>query len=382
MNVTVDDVKQYLNIIKLVINYTLNFNDTQLYEYFQKCEYEYIINAQDNFAQIVHKLCPRKYHNDMINNILSDVNKFTISSLFICTNCKVHLNILQQKDLHKTKVEQTCNFCSSKVKYEDVAMRAFVKRNIVLHNPILCVDAIKLIDCFDIDECNNILAKELNISKSTKKYQELKNRVKSLISHYSKCISCTSKDLIEGMYLQHKFILKVFSNIDHYSNENIIKKSISRYEKFIKLISENKERSFVPTIDIDIVWHAHQLDTERYKNYCININEYLINHDDMIESDTLDESYRITYDAWKIRYGEKYSTKKPKRTLEQQLYNYYFQYIPNDLNKKTTQYDCSSDCAQFTNYLLYQSITNDYHDSSHNCGSHDCSSQCGSCGND
>ena len=139
--------------------------------------------------------------------------------------------------------------------------------------------------------------------------------MKLLISHHSKCISCTGKDLIEGMYLQHKFISKVFSNIDHYSNENTIKESISRYEKFIKLISENKEQSFVPTIDIDIVWHSHQLDTERYKNYCININGYLINHDDTIESDTLDESYRITYDMWKIKYGEKYSTKKPKRTI-------------------------------------------------------------------
>lgn len=400
MNVTVNDVTHYLDVIETTMNHTLNFDNDQLYEYFQKCEYEYIINSQENFAKIVHLLCPRKYLADMSNEILVNPNRYATNSLFICCDCKSQLTIKRQQLLHKTKVKQVCQICSRVILFNDIVLRALIKRNLMMKTTILCVDSTKFINCNCVEDFHSILSNELGVKIGTQNYYNMVSRANSLISYYAKCITCTSFDLIEGMYRQYKFISKVVSNIDYYRDKNVIEESINRYTKFMTLIAENKNVSFVPTTDIDIVWHSHQLDSEKYKKFCININGFLINHDDTIDSNSLDESYRVTYDMWKLKYGEKYSTKKPTRTPQQKVYNYWFQYLKEDPNKKIVEYDCGIQCTQFTDYLTYisqHSDTNDHHsnndnhnhdDSSNhhdsgdhdNCNSHNCGG--GSCGGD
>lgn len=63
-------------------------------------------------------------------------------------------------------------------------------------------------------------------------------------------------------------------------------------------------QSFSPTLDIDIVWHAHQLSPNNYYNKCIMDKGFLINHIDLPEADTNARGTNSTIDAWYLTYGE------------------------------------------------------------------------------
>jgi predicted solute-binding protein len=87
MNVSPNDVSHYVEIIEVTVNHTKDFDDDKLYDYFQNCEYEYVMNAQENFAKVVHKLAPRKYLTDLSNDIMSNPYRYSLKSLFVCGEC-------------------------------------------------------------------------------------------------------------------------------------------------------------------------------------------------------------------------------------------------------------------------------------------------------
>lgn len=80
----------------------------------------------------------------------------------------------------------------------------------------------------------------------------------------------------------------------------------------MSLISTYSNKTFVPTIDIDIVWHAHQCETKEYINFCKHLAHKLIDHDDTIESDDLAKGYARTWMYWSRSYKETYSYKSAK----------------------------------------------------------------------
>lgn len=60
-----------------------------------------------------------------------------------------------------------------------------------------------------------------------------------------------------------------------------------RYERFFQLIAKNIG-AVVPALDIDLVWHTHQLSPIRYNEFCKRITGgRFINHDDTIAKDEL-----------------------------------------------------------------------------------------------
>jgi hypothetical protein len=70
-----------------------------------------------------------------------------------------------------------------------------------------------------------------------------------------------SADLVPAMYRQLQFVNKICLNYSYWSRESVIQRSLVRYTDFMRLVSGSKE-TFVPTVDIDLVWHTHQCDPE------------------------------------------------------------------------------------------------------------------------
>ena len=70
-----------------------------------------------------------------------------------------------------------------------------------------------------------------------------------------------------------------------------------------------KQIPLVPTLDVDLAWHTHQLYPHSYRDYCITFVGRAINHDDTFEAKVINDGLRYTSLAWLKEYDEPYTTK-------------------------------------------------------------------------
>jgi hypothetical protein len=164
---------------------------------------------------------------------------------------------------------------------------------------------------------------------------------------------------------QRQFIQKLKHNdiiIDY--------ESIQRYEKFINLFKKcNKfyrKTIIVPTLDIDIIWHAHMLTPKMYTSDMKNTLGYVLDHNDEIDQDQLKSLFTNTEILWKSTYNEPYYIHKKKS------------------NKNKNDNDNTSQCSSSTPILVYCStnhhISPIHTDSNNPSISDSSSSSCSSCG--
>ncbi len=59
---------------------------------------------------------------------------------------------------------------------------------------------------------------------------------------------------------------------------------------------------FVPTLDIDLVWHTHQLMAQQYSRHCLEYVRRFADHDDKVAEDKLSDAFDTTCRAWQVRY--------------------------------------------------------------------------------
>ncbi|KAG1766295.1 hypothetical protein EDD22DRAFT_750248, partial [Suillus occidentalis] len=71
-------------------------------------------------------------------------------------------------------------------------------------------------------------------------------------------------------------------------------------------MAESPASFFVPTLDIDLGWHTHQLMASRYQNDCLSLVGRYVDHDDKVEEGQLATSFDLTCRAWNDRYHVPY----------------------------------------------------------------------------
>jgi Glycine-rich domain-containing protein-like len=89
-------------------------------------------------------------------------------------------------------------------------------------------------------------------------------------------------------------------------------KATTRYHKFLLLIKRRAngkggKNGLVPTLDIDLCWHTHQLAAHSYREWCIEHLGLVINHDDSIGEKSLNSGLRETSLAWYDAYRQSYA---------------------------------------------------------------------------
>ncbi|KAK3293783.1 uncharacterized protein B0H64DRAFT_461984, partial [Chaetomium fimeti] len=77
-----------------------------------------------------------------------------------------------------------------------------------------------------------------------------------------------------------------------------------RYLKFLGLIKDNPKAVFVPTLDIDLIWHTHQLSPAAYDAYCRAHVGRPVNHDDTIAAPGRSSALDDTKRRWALTYHE------------------------------------------------------------------------------
>ncbi|CAG8655314.1 8634_t:CDS:2 [Racocetra persica] len=130
--------------------------------------------------------------------------------------------------------------------------------------------------------------------------------IQRVISAYSGIPLPFSIDLVSAVHRQRRFTEKIVKNkwIDRLE---VQENSITRYLKFLSLIKEKSNIFLVPTFDIDLCWHTHQLHASFYRSFTKKHIGRIINHDDTSPKELLLINFEATAQAWNKKYHEPYA---------------------------------------------------------------------------
>lgn len=98
------------------------------------------------------------------------------------------------------------------------------------------------------------------------------------------------------------------------NNELFLIEAVARYKGFLYLIKKNREKSLkrfcVPTYDIDLIWHSHQLHPSSYAKDLIELLGKVLEHDDTDSKRgkgmKLDVGFSGTTKQWEDTFGSRY----------------------------------------------------------------------------
>jgi hypothetical protein len=87
--------------------------------------------------------------------------------------------------------------------------------------------------------------------------------------------------------------------------------ALERYLRFLQLMKNNNPPILVPTLDIDLFWHTHQLNPAAYNAYCRHHIGRPVFHNDSIPSAPRSNAFSNTALAWATHYHEAYLDPSP-----------------------------------------------------------------------
>ena len=82
---------------------------------------------------------------------------------------------------------------------------------------------------------------------------------------------------------------------------------IVKYRRFIDIMVANPTHMAVPTLDVDLAWHTHQLSPQSYYGSTTTKASKFIDHDDKVSEDKLNTAFEWTSKTYQERYNDVYS---------------------------------------------------------------------------
>ncbi|KAG5642977.1 hypothetical protein DXG03_001825 [Asterophora parasitica] len=165
------------------------------------------------------------------------------------------------------------------------------------------------------------------------------NLLKRILSAYTDG-EIFSVDLAGAVLRQGSFVKKMHDLhwtephfFDSQEDEVALQHSIARYHAFLDLMAASPVTFYVPTLDIDLAWHTHQLLGNTYNVDCGKYIGRFIDHDDKVEEDALATAFDITCRAWKDRFNIPYThcgCPLPGQTVGQRLSRLVANYKKSD----------------------------------------------------
>ncbi|CAK4488359.1 unnamed protein product [Aphanomyces euteiches] len=245
-NMTVDKVQAHLAEMQAMYKTLTTCNSNEdLYELLLEFEAAYVADREiNNFAHTVHKLHPKQYqlHQQLRQQPLHASSLKTSLQWILkpCPSCKQNLSITVMFAVHMQGKTEKCPHCTTTFSYESFHVAQLITHcgTQRVHETASNSDSINAFIRIKLDCSHGVIYANLTV------------------------------DLVHAMVRQLYFILKVCSHADYWSQPQVIAASIARYHQFMHLMRSRPKMMFVPTVDIDLVWHAHQCDPQDYARYC------------------------------------------------------------------------------------------------------------------
>ncbi|WRX29981.1 Glycine-rich domain-containing protein-like - like 3 [Theobroma cacao] len=131
------------------------------------------------------------------------------------------------------------------------------------------------------------------------------------VEDFQRVPKSTEYDLISAVKRQSLFFYQV--SRFHMNGDLFLEEAVARYKGFLHLFKRNWEKSVrcfcVPTYDIDLIWHCHQLHPFSYCKYLVATMGKILEHDDT-DSDRakgkkLDNGFSETTKQWEDTFGSR-----------------------------------------------------------------------------
>ena len=132
---------------------------------------------------------------------------------------------------------------------------------------------------------------------------------RKMMANYWSNSSPFALDLVGAVVRQGGFIEKMH-NIDWLHSPALpstMARLITKYNRFLQILSGNGSNFAVPTLDIDLAWHTHQLKPTQYFHYTVPRARQFIDHDDKVAETKLNEAFAQTSKLYQKLFGEPYS---------------------------------------------------------------------------
>ncbi|KAI9838829.1 MAG: hypothetical protein M1819_004035 [Sarea resinae] len=133
--------------------------------------------------------------------------------------------------------------------------------------------------------------------------------IRKMMSRYWDNSSAFALDLVGAVIRQGSFIEKMHS-IDWIHSPALtatMARLLVKNERFFLIMAQHPGHVCVPTLDVDLAWHTHQLSPQRYYTFTISKTGQFVDHDDKIEESKLSDAFEWTSKKYQKEFKEVYS---------------------------------------------------------------------------
>ncbi|KAF7902962.1 hypothetical protein EAF00_002864 [Botryotinia globosa] len=137
--------------------------------------------------------------------------------------------------------------------------------------------------------------KKINRGRSTLLRTECLS-VRKMMSRYWQNSSIFALELGGAVIRQSVFVDKMASLdwLHSMAARETMSRLLTKYERFIEIMRLHPKEVCVPTLDVDLAWHTHQLSPKQYYEYTFSKCQKFIDHDDKMEEDALSTAFEWT----------------------------------------------------------------------------------------
>lgn len=135
--------------------------------------------------------------------------------------------------------------------------------------------------------------------------------IRRMMSSYWDNASPFSLDLVGAVIRQGSFIeqMEQLNWIQSPSLLSTLSSLVAKYGVFWDIMVNNPDHVVVPTLDVDLAWHTHQLSPARYYAFSTHkIRNTLVDHDDKVDENKISDAFEWTSKQYeKLTGGKSYS---------------------------------------------------------------------------
>lgn len=167
---------------------------------------------------------------------------------------------------------------------------------------------IKIRECIDEGLADKEIVRAARGSMSTRLLRNERIAVRRMMSRYWDNSSSFSLHLVGAVTRQGSFVEKMH-DIDWLHSPGLpatMSRLTTKYTRFVNIMKDSSHMA-VPTLDVDLAWHTHQLDPPSYHDFTVKETSQFVDHDDKVADTKLNDAFAWTSKTYQKMFGEPYS---------------------------------------------------------------------------
>jgi len=133
--------------------------------------------------------------------------------------------------------------------------------------------------------------------------------IRKMMSRYWENSSIFALELGGAVIRQSVFVDKMYKLdwLHSPAAKETMKRLLVKYQRFIQIMAQYPLHVCVPTLDVDLGWHTHQLSPRSYYDYTVSKCKKFIDHDDKMDEDALNSGFEWTSKTYQKLFQDVYS---------------------------------------------------------------------------